>query len=85
MSLKNFGGGSWFWDNILQLVGQHNCLGATVANLGCNDFKLTQLYRFVVRTLVLNQCRALTASAIGAYFINLEFALYRFVVRTLVL
>lgn len=44
MSLKNFGGGSWFWDNVLQLVGQHDGLGATVANLDCNDLKLTQLH-----------------------------------------
>jgi hypothetical protein len=41
VSLKNFGRGSRFWGNVLQLVGQHDCLGATGANLGCNDFKLT--------------------------------------------
>jgi hypothetical protein len=34
VSLKNFGRWSRFWDNVLQLVGQHNCLGATVANIG---------------------------------------------------
>ncbi len=40
--LENFGCWGRFWDNVLQLVGQHDCLGATVANIGCNDFKLTQ-------------------------------------------
>ncbi len=41
VSLKNFGRGSRFWGNVLQLVGQHDGLGASVANICCNDFKLT--------------------------------------------